>query len=218
MTRIILIGYGDVGARVARVLLESDTDFVVVDMDETKLRGKGFRYIVGDGTREEILEQAGVGEATVVLVLLNDDANVIFATLIARNLNPSATILARANSNKTIEKIYRAGADYVAALPILAGQMIAKIIAAPDTPLETIKLYQGIDIERYTVKETSPLAGKSLSDVKLRMRTGTTVIGMQEDREVTTDINPFKPIKPGTVLAIMGDEKSMARFREQFEE
>lgn len=218
MAQIIVIGYGDVGARVARVLLENRAHFLVVDKDEDKLRDKGFKYVVGDGTKEEVLREAGVEEATVILVMLNRDTDVIFATLLARNMNPGATILARANSNKALEKIYRAGADYVASLPIVAGQMIAKIIAAPDTQVETIRLYQGIDIERYTVDEGSPLANKTLDDVDIREKTGCTVIGMQRDHRVTTDIDPHEPIKPDTILAIMGDEQSINRFRELYGE
>jgi Trk K+ transport system NAD-binding subunit len=48
----------------------------------------------------------------------------------ARNLNPDTRVLARANEPASVEKLYRAGADYVALLPMIGGQTIARIILA----------------------------------------------------------------------------------------
>ena len=52
----------------------------------------------------------------------------IFTTLMARNLNPVIRILARANDPSSVEKLYRAGADYVALLPMIGGQTIGRIV------------------------------------------------------------------------------------------
>jgi voltage-gated potassium channel len=46
----------------------------------------------------------------------------------ARNLNPVIRILSRANNPASVQKLYRAGADYVALLPMIGGQTIARII------------------------------------------------------------------------------------------
>lgn len=59
---------------------------------------------------------------------LNDDDVNIFTTLMARNLNPAIRILARANEPVSVDKLYRAGADYVALLPMIGGQTIGRII------------------------------------------------------------------------------------------
>ncbi|HEX7628029.1 MAG TPA: NAD(P)-binding protein, partial [Candidatus Methanoperedens sp.] len=119
----ILIGYGDVGRSIASVLEKAHVHFVVIDMNEAKLKDRGFDYFVGNGTDEEILIRAGLRTASTVIIVLNNDDDIIFSTLIARNINPQCIILARANTTKSIDKIYRAGADYVASLSIIAGQM-----------------------------------------------------------------------------------------------
>lgn len=61
--RIIVVGYGRVGARTARVLDEEGYDVVVVDNDPQKVkraREAGLRVVEGDGTDEAVLEEAGI--------------------------------------------------------------------------------------------------------------------------------------------------------------
>jgi len=50
--------------------------------------------------------------------MLNKDPDVIYSTLLIETFNPSTFIVARANRTKSAEKIYRAGADYVAFCPL----------------------------------------------------------------------------------------------------
>ena len=72
--------------------------------------------------------KARIKEAVSILIMLNQDSDAIYATLLAKNLNPDAFVVVRANRLKSAEKIYRAGADYVASVPIVASHMLAKII------------------------------------------------------------------------------------------
>src|SRR6056297_2717810 len=116
MGHIIVLGYGDVGKRIAEVLDENDIPFVIVDSKEDLFLKPDFEYIVGNGTEEEVLKNAGIENASTVIICLNHDTDVIFATLISRGLNPESTIFSRANSVESIDKIYKAGADYVASL------------------------------------------------------------------------------------------------------
>jgi voltage-gated potassium channel Kch len=94
----ILIGYGDVGRSIAQVLEKAHVSFVVIDKNEAKLRDKGFDYVAGDATDEEILKRAGIRNASTVITVLNNDADIIFTTLVTRNINPHCIILARANA------------------------------------------------------------------------------------------------------------------------
>jgi len=122
----ILIGYGDVGMSIASVLEKANVSFVVVDKNEAKFKDKYFKYVAGDATDEEVLKRADLKNATSVIIVLNNDTDIIFTSLIARTLNTHCIIIARANATKSIDKIYRAGADYVASLSIVAAQMLAR--------------------------------------------------------------------------------------------
>lgn len=84
----VLIGYGDVGRSIAQVLENAHVSSVVVDKNEAKLKERGFDYVAGDATDEEILKSSGVRNASTVIIVLNNDADIIFTTLITRNINP----------------------------------------------------------------------------------------------------------------------------------
>ncbi|MBE0521593.1 MAG: TrkA family potassium uptake protein [Candidatus Methanoperedenaceae archaeon] len=211
---IILVGFGDVGSRIAKVLKDAGAIFVVVDRNEAKLKDKDFEYVAGDATDENVLKQAGLEKASSVIIVMNDDNDIIFTTLIARNINPHSVIIARANALQSIDKIYRAGADYVASLSILAGQMLAKIILGNED--ETIMMFQGLEIERYPVTPGSRLSGKTIAESQLRSRMGCTVIGIEENGKTTTYINPEMVMKEGMTLAVIGNREQISRFQQEY--
>lgn len=210
----VLVGYGDVGRSIAQVLENAHVSFVVVDKNEAKLKEKGFDHVAGDATDEEVLRSAGVRNASTVIIVLNNDADIIFTTLIARNINPHCIILARANTTKSIDKIYRAGADYVASLSIVAGQMLAHIVLGHEE--ETITMLEGLEIARHRVTPDSSLVGKTIADAKIRSRIGCTIIGIEEDGKTTTDIEPSFIIREGMTLAIIGNSEQISKFREEY--
>ncbi len=211
---IILIGYGDVGRSVASVLEKSRVSFVVIDKNEAKLKDRGFDYVAGDAVDEEVLKRAGVQNASTVIMVLNNDADIIFTSLIVRNLNPHCIVIARANATKSIDKIYRAGADYVASLSIVAAQMLAHI--ATGHKEETIMMLEGLEISRYQITPGSPVIGKTISEAKIRSKIGCTIIGIEEDGKTTTDIDPSIVLKEGMTLAIIGNCEQISKFKKEF--
>ena len=211
----ILIGYGDVGRSIASVLEKAHVHYVVIDTNEAKLKDKGFEYHVGNGTDEEILRKAGLTSASTVIIALQNDDDIIFTTLIARNVNPHSIILARANSTKSIDKIYRAGADYVASLSIVAGQMLAHIALGHEE--DSILMLQGLEIGKYQVIPGSPLSGKSIADAGIRSKIGCTVIGIEENEKTITDIDPSIILREGMTLAIIGNSDQISKFKKEYE-
>jgi len=212
--KYILIGYGDVGRSIASALEKAHAHFVVIDMNETKLKDRGFDYFVGNGTDEEILIRAGLREASTVIIVLNNDDDIIFATLIARNINPHCIIIARANTTKSIDKIYRAGADYVASLSIVAGQMLAHI--ATGHQQDSILMLEGLEIGKHRITKDSQLAGKSIADAGIRSRIGCTIIGIEENGKTMTDIDPSIILREGMTLAIIGNSEQISKFKKDY--
>jgi voltage-gated potassium channel len=113
---LVILGYGDVGQKVAKELHDSGIEPVIVDRrhpGETS-----FIHITGEATSEAVLIEAGIKDAAGVMILLNNDPDVIYCTLLVKNLNPNAFVIARANRIRARETIYKAGADYVASVPV----------------------------------------------------------------------------------------------------
>jgi Trk K+ transport system NAD-binding subunit len=217
---LIVLGYGDVGKSIVEILYGSPFRFVVVDTNEKVFENVDFEHLVGNGADEEVLYAAGVKTASFEFVALNDDTNVIFATLISRSLNPELTIVARANSVKSIDKIYKAGADYVGSLSIVAGQMLAKITAncmGKSCRIdEDIMLYEGIEIEKYHVDRDSFLENRSVEELDLEGHIGCTIVGIERGKLVITTIKRQTTIKAGDTIAVVGSSKQISEFKERY--
>lgn len=119
----VISGYGDLGRVVERELEKAGVQPLVIDPNIDEITG-----IKGDAQEESVLKAAHIDKAEACITAADDDDVNIFTTLIARNLNPGLHILSRANKASSVEKLYRAGADYVALLPTLGGQIIAAIV------------------------------------------------------------------------------------------
>ncbi|MBA1342700.1 MAG: Calcium-gated potassium channel MthK [ANME-2 cluster archaeon] len=210
--RLVVVGYGVVGKSIVDELKRARTEFVVVDRNEDALLDKGFDYVVGDGSNEEILRRAGVASASTIIIALDIDTDAIFATLVARTLNRDAIILTRANA-PICDKIYRAGADYVASVSIVVGQMVAKLVISEHEE-DVVMLYEGIEIEKYHVREGSPFAGKTLEELDLRSNVGCTVIGIEKEGKTVTDIHGKTTIDENSILAIIGSKEQIRKFEE----
>jgi len=217
---LIVLGYGDVGKSIVDILYGSPFRFVVVDSNDKVFENVDFEHLIGNGADEDILLAAGVKTASFEFVALNDDTNVIFATLISRNLNPEITIVARANSVKSIEKIYKAGADYVGSLSIVAGQMLAKMTAncmGKSCRIdEDIMLYEGIEIEKYRIDKGSILDSKSIEELDLEGQIGCTIIGIERGKLVITAIKKQTTIRAGDIIAVVGSSKQILEFKERY--
>lgn len=208
----VVVGYGDVGRSIVLELVDAEVEFTVVDTNEDALLGQGFGYVVGDGASEEVLRRAGIASASTVIIALNTDTDTIFATLVARTLAPDAIIIVRANA-PICGKIYRAGADYVASLSIVVGQMIAKLAISKQKE-DVVMLYEGIAIEKYHVKKGSPFAGKTLEELDLRSKVGCTVIAIEKDEKTIIDLHGNTVIEADSILAIVGDRDQIRKFEE----
>ena len=111
---VIIAGIGRFGQVVNRMLRSTGIPTTVLDRDleaVTLMRGFGFNGFFGDPTRREILDAAGLAEARVLVVALDDPAAAIRLTRVARRARPDLRIIARARDRVHVYQLYRAGAD-----------------------------------------------------------------------------------------------------------
>lgn len=126
---VVVLGYGDLTEPLVEELGTGDTDFVVVTTDtdrSARLRDHGIDVLVGDPSDEEPLEDAGIEHARAIIAATNDDAGDAFAILTARELNPTARIVAAATNRDNVEKLRRAGADTVVSPAVIGGRLLVR--------------------------------------------------------------------------------------------
>ena len=160
----------------------------------------------GTQRSEEILNEARIGEARFCIVALNDDDVNIFTTLMARNLNPGIRILARANDPAAVEKLYRAGADYVALLPRIGGQTVGRIVLAG-----TITII--IDLPDGEIVALKQVTGHASLTVRIAgEKTGVRVLGIEGPGRITVSPPGTEVLREGDAVIVAGNTEQLKKF------
>ena len=111
---IIIAGIGRFGQVVNRLLMLAGFRAVVLDNNleaiET-MRRFGIKGFFGDPTRPELLHAAGLEDARVLVVALDDRKAATQLVRYARSQRPDIHIVARAHDRVHVFELYRAGAD-----------------------------------------------------------------------------------------------------------
>jgi trk system potassium uptake protein TrkA len=93
--KFIVVGFGRVGMRTARILQSEGHDLVIVENDPEKVEraeSEGFTVVEGDGGEETVLEEAGVEDADAIAAL-SGDLNTNFAACMVGKHHGLRTVL-----------------------------------------------------------------------------------------------------------------------------
>ncbi|MGZ7132813.1 MAG: potassium channel family protein [Halobacteriota archaeon] len=204
----IVAGYGDVGKRVSKVLRSNGIEHIIID----KHQGD----VVGSSTDMAILKQAGIAEASTLLVTVNSDMDAIYTTLVARKLNPQMDIVCRAIRPQAVEKLYQAGADYVLSQSIVAGQVLVKFLAPRPlgTQLREVLLSEDMKVLEYPPGPS--LVGRSLEHLRVRSRTGCTIVAITTNGATTPNPDPHQVIPEDSFLTVIGTREQIREFKRVF--
>ena len=197
----VIAGFGDVGSSAYYEMIATGIPCIVVDAKKYDVN-----EVVGNAENEEILQEARINEAGFCIVALNDDDVNIFTTLMARNLNPGIRILARANDPGSVDKLYRAGADYVALLPRIGGQTVGRIVLA-DTVTILINLPDG---EMVVLKHNRHPV--ELSVTEIRVRTGVRFLGIERSDRIFVTPAETEIIRQGDAVIVSGNTDQLKKF------
>ncbi|MDH2924678.1 trk system potassium uptake protein TrkA [Nicoletella semolina] len=97
--KIIILGAGQVGARLAENLANNDNDITIIDDDEQRLNilqdKHDLRVLKGNGASPRILREAGASDADLLVAVTNNDESNMIACQIAYTLFNIPTKIAR---------------------------------------------------------------------------------------------------------------------------
>ena len=99
--QVVVVGYGNLGKRICDILSAGQIPFVVAEQDREiveHLRAHGQPAVVGDASTVEVLAQAHIVRAAVLVVTMPDVLKTLQSIEIARILNPGIDIVVRAQS------------------------------------------------------------------------------------------------------------------------
>jgi len=239
---VVVVGYGLNGQNLARVLKAVGITYRVLEMDPDLVRcakAAGEPIFFGDGTRPEILQQAGIRQARVVVIAISDPAATARVVSQARRSRPDLYIIVRTRYVAEIDHLYRLGANQVIPEEFETSvEIFARVLEEYHVPRNVISLQvdlirkehystlrglrlQGKQLDElnqflvgtttdiFSIVGASPVVGKSLEEVDLRSRCGATVIAVVRAGKSYHNLGADFALAAGDMLVLLGDHKAL---------
>ena len=240
---VIIVGFGVNGRNVARAAKVADIPYVIVEMNPETVRSeqaKGEPICYGDATQEAVFQYAGVRDAKIVVVAINDPAATRGITEIARRLNPHVYLIVRTRFFQEMAPLYDLGADdvipeefetsveifsrvltkYLVSHDVIKrfaaevradGYEMFRSLARKTASFGDLKLQvPDIEISALRIGHTAPLIGKSLAQIELRKRYGVTVLAIRRGKEIISHLDVDTPFEEDDVLFAVGSSEKIA--------
>lgn len=206
---VLILGGGRVGRTTAKSLEEKKIDFRIIEKlpERDIIKGK---TIIGSASDLEVLNKAGIKTTPTVIVTTHDDAINIYLTIYCRKLRPDVHIISRANLDRNISSLHRAGADLVMSYASLGANSIFNILQKN----KVLMFAEGLDIFRFDVPDS--LSGKKLSESKIREKTNCSVLAVSLQSKYNLTPSSETVLHKGEEIVLIGTLDSEKKFLDVF--
>ncbi len=212
-SHVVIIGGGRVGRATARALAKRGLRYTIVEEMPERIRNDKY-YVEGSAARIEVLEDARINEASTVIITTGEDDTNIYLTLYCRKLCPEIQIISRANTERNVGTLHRAGADFVASYASMGANMIFNLLKHSDI----LMVAEGLNVFRVELPEH--LEGRTLVESEIRQRTGCSVIAIQREVDGSDKhlihFDPTEALREGDELVLIGNIESEETFIKTF--
>ncbi len=212
-----------------------------------EMRKKGEPIFYGDGTSPEILHKLGLANARMLVVVISDPASTRRIVQLARKENPRIYLIVRTRYIAEVEDLLQLGANEVIPEEFETSiEIFAKVLHRYQVPrnlineqierirrgsYETLRrvelpvrslpekceLITEIETETYLIGEGTPTVGRSIRELKIRSRTGATVIAVRRNGEILPSPDPSFIFQQGDVVYLIGEREKVLKAIELFE-
>jgi Trk K+ transport system NAD-binding subunit len=205
---VIVIGGGRVGTAIAKRFQERTVPYIVVEKVQRK--NSDPNTVLGDAADLDTLKKAWIEKAPAVLVTTHNDATNIYLTKYCRSLRPDLQIISRANQDRNVSTLHRAGADFVMSYPLLGVDAVFSFFMNQDA----LMLVEGITLFRVTTPRS--LAGVTLAQSGIRQDTGCSVVAIRSEGKLTINPDPFEIIRQDSEMIVIGTYENERKFLRMF--
>ncbi|HBR17125.1 MAG: hypothetical protein A3G39_04165 [Deltaproteobacteria bacterium RIFCSPLOWO2_12_FULL_43_16] len=200
----------------------------------SKAKKEKHKALFGDISHPEILKRAGIKKARIVVFAISDPVATRMALKAARDINPTIYTIVRTRYIGEVEALYKLGANQVISEEFETSvEIFARVLGEYHIPTNIIQnqidiirhegyaMLRGLSLPKerlmelstlfaasitstFLVTEDSPAVNKTLAELDLRKKTGTTIIVIVRGNKATTSLSADFRINAGDVLVLLG--------------
>lgn len=216
--KIVIIGDGKVGYKLAEHLSKDKYDVVLIDNNEDKLKDAinnlDINCVSGDGVSVEVQRDAGVPDADLVIACASTDELNMLSCLVARNLGAKHTI-ARVRNPLYYQQIDILKEDLRLSMVInpefAVANEIARNLIFPDASKVETFMKGRIELAEVPVRENNPMIGNKLADIYRKFQVKLLICAVQRKEEVYIPDGEFV-LEQGDKLHIAATHQEIERF------
>jgi CPA2 family monovalent cation:H+ antiporter-2 len=240
---IIIVGYGVNGRNLSRAARIGGIPYIILEMNPETVRlerARGEPITYGDATNQAILMHAGIEEARILVVVINDPVSTRRITDLARTLNTRIYIIVRTRYIQEMKPLYELGADEVIPEEFETSvEIFTRVLKKYLIPRETIEKFitevradnyqmlrsltrtgpgirdlmidmPDIEISTFNVAEGAPVAERTLAEINLRRRYAVTVVAIERKGQVIPNPGADVLIQNGDRVIALGTSEQIA--------
>lgn len=216
--QIIIVGCGKVGCTLAEQLQEEDTDITLVDISQEKLTSicdnVDAMGVLGNGASINVLMEAGVETADILIAVTGSDELNLLCCLIAQKAGHCQTIARVRNPiySKEIGFIKeRLGVTMFINPELAAAQEISRVLRFPSA-LKIDTFARGrVELVKFKVLPEFHLNGMSISRLKEKFNCDILICAAESPNSVSIPGGDYE-IHDGDILSVMAPPKNTASF------
>ena len=222
----IICGYGKTGKKVLDDLLDKGYKVVVIEGNLEKIErlkeriDEKFLHIDGDATSDETLMLAGIERAKILISVLPTDAENLFVTLSAKDINKNVKVITRIDEASSEAKFKRAGADFLVSPIEIATDHIISIATSSADFYSFVEFAGGKqELKDYKfglveIVKGSDLINKTYREANIPQRTNLNVIGFySSNSELQVNPKADNIIQLGDRLLVFGIDSQIDNLK-----
>lgn len=216
---IMIIGCGKIGSTLAEQLSGEAHDITVLDLNQHKLQRVADNYdvmgYVGNGTSFQMLEEAGIANADVLIAVTGSDEVNLLCCVIAKKTGRDISTIARVRDFTYFkERNYlqkSLGISMIINPELTAATEIARLLRTPKA-IEISTFARGrAELLTFHLEGNCPLVGLPLMRMNQKLGTDVLVCAVERDRKVVIPNGDFV-FQRGDMVSIAGSPRSTSRF------
>lgn len=202
-------------------------------------QAEGENVVYGDATRREVLHHVGIEHARILVLAISDPVASRHTLWLARQMNPDIHIIVRTRYMSEMKDLRELGADevipeefetsieifsrvlreYGIGRHVIQRQVSAirsegyEMLRMPSVPVidmaEIAEALGSASTETYILKPDSPAVGKTIGELKLRTKTGVSIVAIIHEGVAEINPGPETPIQADDVLVLLGSPEKI---------